>query len=82
MKRLVLIPLEWPCTISECPPGYFLYNVDSEHILGFKSEYAKLIDGETICDAFNEAGEYMEDRVSMIVQPVEAKWEEYEVSMY
>jgi hypothetical protein len=70
MKRLVLKPEGWPCSLQECPPGYFAAE-DGEG-MGFKNEYTK--DGKP--EAFNEAGEYWCSTGD--VQPLVAEWEEYE----
>ena len=51
MKKLVLVPVGWPCSLEECPPGAFLF---AEEHVGFKSEYRRS-DGKP--EAFNEAGE-------------------------
>jgi hypothetical protein len=36
MKRVMLVPNGWPCTLAACPPGPF---TDVEGHLGFKTEY-------------------------------------------
>lgn len=67
-KRLVLEPHGWPCSLLEAPPGPILFHGDH---LGFKSEYKK-------CEAFNYGGEYLCIADSEMVQPVKARWEEYD----
>lgn len=75
MKRLVMLPEGWPCTLAECRPGFFLWE---EHLC-LKDEYGSA-DG-----SYNEAGERFwggvtdaAEREKLVVQPVEPKWEEYE----
>lgn len=74
MKRLLIEPVGWPCTLAECPPGHFVH----EDALCFKSEY-----NVSKIEAFCESGEYFcggtstkEERDKLIVQPVESIWEE------
>jgi hypothetical protein len=69
-KILTLVPEGWPCGLSDCPPGFFLF--DNEAC--FKSEYGD--------DAYCDSGEIFwggaPNRVSrdnLIVQPLIAKWE-------
>ena len=72
-KTLKILPAGWPCRLSECEPGHFVYG-DS---LCFKSEYRTAPDYIKI-EAFNEAGEYFcPDEDDPIVQPVEAWWEAF-----
>lgn len=75
MKRLVMVPEGWPCMLSECRPGHFIF----ESRLCFKDEY------EGAGNSYNEAGEIFwggtsdkHDRAKLIVQPVSPVWEEYE----
>jgi len=75
MRRLVIEPDGWPCRFDECRPGFFLH----EDNLCLKSEYGN---GE----AYNEAGETFtggsasnNDPTALVVQPVVACWEKYEV---
>ena len=73
MKRLVVIPAGWPCTYAECRPGFFVV----DELLCLKSEYGS--DG--YCDsgeAFWGGVSTEEERNKLIVQPVDAIWEEYE----
>jgi hypothetical protein len=79
MKRLVLVPHGWPCSLLECRPGLFL----SDEYVGFKSEYGGAEVGNI--EAFNEAGEFFwggakthEERGKLVVQPMDYVWEEYE----
>lgn len=76
MKRLVLQPIGWKCTLNECPPGLFVF----DESVGFKSEY-RTNDGNL--EAFCKNGEYFwggastqEQRGKNIVQPVNAVWED------
>lgn len=70
MKRLILEPIGWPCSLEECPPGHFLYR----DMIGFKSEYHQS-DGEP--KAFCDSGEYFVTPEAT-VQPLIYRWEEYE----
>jgi len=95
MKRLVLEPFGWPCTLGECPPGHFLW----EDSVCFKTEYGGMecsnpgVPGPEVkwtvgnhSDPYNEAGEHFwgggvtdkDEREKLMVQPLVAKWEEYE----
>lgn len=75
MKRLVMVPEGWPCTLAECRPGYFLWG----DRLCLKDEY------QEAGNSYNEAGEIFwggttsgTARDALVVQPVDAIWEEYE----
>lgn len=68
MKRLVMMPDGWSCTIDECRPGHFAF----KGLLCFKSEYG------VKPECFNEAGEYLQYAPSDLVQPVDPVWEEFE----
>jgi len=95
MRRLILEPDGWPCSIRECPPGFFLHG-DS---LCFKTEYRQFeavgstnVPGPEIrwamgnnSDVYCSSGESFwggvtdkEERENIEVQPVIAKWEEYD----
>ena len=65
MRRLIILPNGWKCTLEECPPGHFTF----EDSLYFKGDYGK---------SFNGAGEFLCLEDSELVQPVRAHWEEYE----
>lgn len=74
MKFLVIKPYYWPCTLAECPPGFFVVN----DALCFKTEYSS-----EKTEAYVGSGEYFaggavskEDRENIMVQPVVAVWEE------
>lgn len=74
MRRLIIEPDGWPCKLSECPPGHFVFD-DS---LCFKTEYGDL-------EVYNEAGECFhggvtepEKRSALMVQPVKCLWVEEE----
>ncbi len=72
MKRLELNPHGWPCKLTECPPGLFLYN-DS---VCMKTEYGDI---EAYCDtgeAFSGGGAEPEKRAALIVQPLVSNWVE------
>lgn len=75
MKRLIMQPDGWPCTLRECRPGHFLWQEN----LCFKDEYG------SAGNSYNEAGEIfwggaatVEDRAQLIVQPVDPLWGEYD----
>lgn len=80
MRRLMIEPNGWPCTLKECPPGHFTYRDD----LCFKTEYrcattASSPNGKI--EAYCESGEFFvggadtEDaREQLVVQPVVAQW--------
>ena len=77
MKRLELKPEGFPCTLDECPPGFFL----REDSLCFKSEYHT----DQKADAYCDTGEYfwggtndVSARGKLIVQPVVYEWIEDE----
>lgn len=77
MKKLIIKPDGWPCTLAECPPGFFVF----EGWLGFKSEYG---DDSDKMEVFNSGGEAFwggvsghEARAALVVQPVVAEWEEH-----
>lgn len=67
MKRLVVEPDGWECSIEECPPGHFVF----DDRLCFKSEYGTNDGG---IEVFCETGEAFVKR-TVIVQPVMAHWE-------
>lgn len=91
MKRLVVVPAGWPCTLAECPPGLFLF--EGKH-LGFKTEYKSPIqehrgphdemryDIEVFVAASGETfwggHTVREERQKLVVQPCTYEWEEYE----
>ena len=73
MHTKKIIPVGWPCTLAECPPGFFIVPT-WPNMLCFKNEY-----GSTDrCQAFNEAGEYLTTKDEEMVQPVEMVTEEEE----
>lgn len=72
MKRLELKPEGFPCKLSECPPGFFLFNDG----VCFKSQYGNDHDGQ---DVFLEGGCSFwggkdADRPNLIVQPLVSNW--------
>ena len=71
MKKLVLNPDSWECTLEECPPGLFVF----EGMVCFKTEYPT--DSGKV-QAFNKAGEMFCYEGTILVQPVLAKWEDDE----
>jgi hypothetical protein len=83
MKHLCLEPEGWPCPLSECPPGLFVFN----NIVGFKSEYGRVDEDRRYSDVFcADSGEYFwggesnkEAREALVVQPVKAHWVDVEM---
>lgn len=72
MKRLVILPDGWPCTLAECPPGLFLFQ---ERTLGLKTDYSDdqpyVVDsGEVFWGGVGTP----EDREELIVQPCAWGW--------
>jgi len=74
MRKLVIKPVEWPCTLAECPPGLFV--LDSS--LGLKTEYGDM-------EVYTGGGEIFwggaankEDRSNLLVTPATYEWEEEE----
>ncbi len=80
MKVLNIIPNGWPCTLLECPPGFFVFN----ERLCFKSEYLETGSSNPVeMEVFCESGEYFwggtetkKERAELIVQPVITEWKE------
>lgn len=76
MRQLQLKPSGWPCTLKECPPGLFVFG----EILGLKTEYSPENEIEAFCSDTGEAfwgGTHShQNRDQLMVQPVEAVWEE------
>ena len=64
MRKLLIEPDGWPCTLVECPPGPFI-NVESPDMLCFKSEYRN---DDNKMMAYNSAGEFYHS--DALVQPV------------
>lgn len=69
MKKLVLVPDGWPCSLEECPPGLFL---SENKNIGLKSEYRPNGKVEAFCDS----GEYFCGEGQ--VQPLRYYWEDGE----
>ena len=70
-KLLMMEPEGYPCTIADCPPGFFL----SGDELCLKTEYSNR-DKQT--EAYCGSGEYFCAKDSKIVQPVIYIWKEEE----
>ena len=74
MKRLILYPNGWECSLLDCPSGHFVF----EEQLCFKSDYCtneQAIAGKV--DAYNSSGEFFTGKATDVtVQPVFAEWEE------
>lgn len=70
MKILAIQPYNFPCTIEECPPGFFIFE---GLYLGFKSEY-RTESGKI--EVYNSAGEHFQYNENTLVQPVDYSWEE------
>ncbi len=71
-----IVPVGWPCTLEECPPGPFIWftylerpMIACDHLC-FKSEYRMDWDTARVM-AFNEAGEFFALGNDTQVQPVE-----------
>lgn len=72
-RKLILVPVGWPCTQTECPPGLFVF-------VGKPPEAAPSVGVQT---DYHDVGPFLSngDKAGMhtasdLVQPVEAKWEE------
>lgn len=74
MQVKKILPVGWPCTLVECPPGYFIV-LEYPDMLCFKSEYEQ----NNRVDAYNCAGEYLTTKGDDFVQPVEMIVEREEV---
>lgn len=73
MKQLVLKPTGWKCKLSECKPGFFVYKCE----VGFLTEYRKKNeDGSHSTEAYCYTGETFYAGDTVMVQPVDAVWEE------
>ena len=70
MKKVIIGPDGWMCKLSECPPGFFMY----EGNLCFKTEYRK--DGQD--DVYCSSGETFCVPNNPMVQPVNYEIEESE----
>lgn len=67
MVRKLIVPVGWPCSLEECPPGHFI-SLEYPDMLCFKSEYGMAPEHRNV-EAFNCAGEYFHGEG--LVQPVE-----------
>jgi hypothetical protein len=67
MIKRTIVPLGWPCTLLEAPPGPFVTIIHPD-LLCFKSDYYT-DDGRA--QAYNSAGEYFCTGDECKVQPVE-----------
>lgn len=77
--QLIIEPKGFPCKLSECPPGLFLYHDE----VFFKSEYSTETTSGQRPDAYCESGEYFwdgltkaQDIKNLIVQPCKTIWME------
>lgn len=71
MKRLVIKPNIWECSLKECPPGFFMFKND----LCFKTEYGE---NEVYCssgETFWGGAKTKEEIAELLVQPCVAIWE-------
>jgi hypothetical protein len=76
MRRLEVKPEGWPCKLSECPPGLFLFGDG----LCFKTEYRTSGYSEVFCESgemFWGGTDDKEQREVLTVQPVIVVWEDY-----
>jgi len=78
MKKLMMEPQGWKCTLEECPAGFFVFAGD----VGFKTEYSN---GNGDMEVFCSSGESFaggtnseSERKALMVQPVSAVWVEME----
>ena len=53
--RYFLKPLDFECTLRDCPPGAFFFIWNGEYVLGYKSKYYS----NSKMECFNESGEYL-----------------------
>lgn len=78
MKRLILEPNGWECTLGECLAGLFVFD-DS---ICFKTEYrTENGDMEVYCESgevFIGSSNSKEERDNLIVQPVVVHWDYYD----
>ncbi len=65
-----IVPVGWPCSLTECRPGHFI-PLAYPDMLCFKSEYAD--------KAFNVAGEYYCADPDLLVQSVDMIVEDEEL---
>lgn len=73
MKRLELIPTGFPCTLAECPAGFFL----KDNEVCFKSEYFTNDRPDAYCEGgcyFWGGDEGKKDINAVIVQPLISAW--------
>jgi hypothetical protein len=63
MKKLIIEPNGWQCTLEECPMGHFVY----QNELCFKTDH------NSNTRAYNPKGDNFR-RTDIMVQPVVAKW--------
>lgn len=85
MIQLFIEPDGWPCTLEECPAGFFTFG----DTLCLKTSYSReTLDGfdiEVFCDGgsvFWGSTDKRIDRLKLIVQPVRAQWYTVEVDFY
>lgn len=71
MKRLVVVPDGWPCKLSECPSGLFMF----EGALVVKSKYGPQENALLALDGGIFTGQTeKEKRGDLIVQPCRYEW--------
>lgn len=74
IKKLILRPKDWECTIAECPPGPFVFDGD----VGFKTAYRHSGGhSEVFCsngDAFWGGKTHKSDVDQLKVIPAEYRW--------
>ena len=73
-RRLTMEPSGWPCPLSECPPGPFVWiGEPCADLMGWMSEYG---DNDGSRTAFNGAGECIAYSrwKDCLVQPLTPTW--------
>ena len=80
MKKMIIVPYSWLCTLAECPAGFFV--IDDE--LCFKTQYPTTLNqvkGQIDAYCFNGSVFWggtsdIKIRANIIVQPVVVQWED------
>jgi hypothetical protein len=76
MKKILIIPHGWPCTLNECPPGHFM--IDDE--LCFKAVHVTAMGGCPVA-YFSTGGGYMKDPDELVQPVVVESWEDGEIDV-
>lgn len=76
MKKLIVTPSDWPCTLADCPPGLFTYAeslcvkttyTENYHVEAYLAESGEAFWGGEADHAIRE---------KLIVQPCHCEWVE------